>query len=228
MRADESALKGWVRCNALSLALAGLFAVSTIAQIAFGFAAYNEDRQRDGAGPLVLVEYLRSGHFLEAVFENWESEFLQMAVFVLLSVKLKQKGSAESKPLDEPFESDEDPRLHRHEPESPWPVKRGGVVLRLYENSLALAFFLLFALSLVLHAIGGLLKTNAENAIRGRAPETFWDYVMSSQFWFESFQNWQSEFLAVFAIVVLTIFLRQRGSPQSKPVSAPHSSTGGA
>jgi hypothetical protein len=203
-----------------------MFVASTAAQIGFGLFAYNDERQRDAFDAVTLSTYLVRGHFLEALFENWESEFLQMGVFVLLSVKLKQKGSAESKPFDEPFEGDEDPRLHRQDPDAPWPVKRGGAILRIYENSLALAFFLMFAISFVLHGIGGLLKNNEENLARGQAPETFWEYAVSSQFWFESFQNWQSEFLSVFAIVVLTIFLRQRGSPQSKPVAAPHAETG--
>ncbi|MET0594203.1 MAG: DUF6766 family protein, partial [Polyangiaceae bacterium] len=170
--------------------------------------------------------YLGSGHFLEALFENWESEFLQMGVFVVLSVKLRQKGSAESKPLDEPSKSDQDPREHAHERGVPWPVRRGGMVLVLYENSLAVAFMALFLVSFAMHAAGGYLRANDENAVRGVARESFADHLKSSQFWFESFQNWQSEFLAVLAIVVLTIFLRQRGSPQSKAVAARHSDTG--
>ena len=216
----------FVRENGLSLVLAVLFLASTAAQIAFGLAAYNDDRAHMGQSAVALGTYLTSGHFLEALFENWESEFLQMGIFVVLSVKLRQKGSAESKPIDESTESDEDPRSHAHEPGVPWPVRRGGVALVLYENSLAIAFSLLFAVSFAMHAVGGFMKTNDENLAQGRPPETFFAYWKSSQFWFESFQNWQSEFLAVLAIVVLTIFLRQRGSPQSKPVAAPHDATG--
>jgi hypothetical protein len=217
-----SSFATFVRENALSLALGAMFLASTAAQIGFGLLAYNEERARDGLAAVAIPAYLTSGHFLEALFENWESEFLQMAVFVLLSVKLRQKGSAESKPLDETTESDEDPRLHANDPNAPWPVRRGGIALVLYENSLAIAFFLLFAASFIFHAVGGFMKTNQENLAQGRPPETLVEYWTSSQFWFESFQNWQSEFLAVLAIVVLTIFLRQRGSPQSKPVAAPH------
>jgi hypothetical protein len=222
----RSALATFVRENGLSIALALLFVASAAAQIGFGLVAHNEERARYGLGALGLATYLTSGHFLEALFENWESEFLQMGIFVVLSVKLRQKGSAESKPIDEAFEGDEDPRDHANDPEAPWPVRRGGVVLALYENSLAIAFFLLFFVSFAFHAVGGFFKVNEENLAEGRPPETFWDYAMSSQFWFESFQNWQSEFLSVLAIVVLTIFLRQRGSPQSKPVAAPHHDTG--
>jgi hypothetical protein len=216
----------FVRENGLSLALTALFLVSTAAQIGFGLGVYNEQRGHGALPAVGLGTYLTSGHFLEALFENWESEFLQMGVFVVLSAKLRQKGSAESKALEERTESDEDPRLHNRDPNAPWPVRRGGVMLVLYENSLALAFLFLFVGSFVFHAIGGCLNVNEENLAQGRPAETLGEYWTSSQFWFESFQNWQSEFLAVLAIVVLTIFLRQRGSPQSKPVAAPHDETG--
>jgi hypothetical protein len=222
----SSSFATFVRENGLSLALAGLFLASTAAQVAFGLAAFNEERAHAGLAGVELGGYLVSGHFLEALFENWESEFLQMGVFVVLSAKLRQKGSAESKPLDEVNESDEDPRLHTSDPKAPWPVRKGGLVLVLYENSLAFAFLLLFVGSFVFHGIGGYLNVNEENLAQGRPAETLGEYWTSSQFWFESFQNWQSEFLAVLAIVVLTIFLRQRGSPQSKPVAAPHDETG--
>jgi hypothetical protein len=222
----SSALATFVRHNALSLVLTALFLAATVAQIGFGLAAYNEERAHDGLAAIGVGPYLTSGHFLEALFENWESEFLQMGLFIILSVKLRQKGSAESKPLDEADESDEDPRRHAKDPDAPWPVRKGGAWLVLYENSLAIAFFLLFVVSFVFHALGGYFKTNDENLAEGRPLETLGEYWTSSQFWFESFQNWQSEFLAVLAIVVLTIFLRQRGSPQSKPVAAPHADTG--
>jgi hypothetical protein len=227
-RADRnpSRFATFVRENGLSLVLAAMFLASVAGQIIFGLAAYNEERAHAGFTSVTLGTYLTSGHFLEAVFENWESEFLQMGIFIVLSAKLVQKGSAESKSLEEPNESDEDPRQHRQDPKAPWPVRRGGLVLVLYENSLAIAFVLLFVSAFVLHAVGGYFNVNEENLANGRPLETFGEYWTSSQFWFESFQNWQSEFLAVLAIVVLTIFLRQRGSPQSKPVAAPHDETG--
>jgi hypothetical protein len=108
----------------------------------------------------------------------------------------------------------------------PWPVRRGGIWLKLYENSLFIAFVLLFLASIVGHAFGGLDVFNDDLRENGRPAVSVWGYVTSSEFWYESFQNWQSEFLAVFAIIVLSIFLRQRGSPESKPVMAPDSSTG--
>jgi hypothetical protein len=216
-----------LRENGLSLVLLGLFLLAMVGQIAFGLGAYNEERVEQGRATVTVMTYLTSGHFLEALFENWESEFLQMGLFVVLSAALVQKGSAESKPLDEPFEGDEDPRDHRSDEGVPWPVRRGGWVLWLYERSLATAFAALFVLSFVLHAIGGLMQSNEERMTLGLPAQSLSDFVSSSQFWFESFQNWQSEFLAVFSIVALTIFLRYRGSPQSKPVAAPHSKTGG-
>ena len=215
-----------VRENALSLVLFVLFLVTAVAQIAVGMAAYNDERTERGREAIELGAYLTSGHFIEAFFENWESEFLQMGLFIVLSCKLVQKGSAESKPLDEPFEGDEDPRAHRDDPRAPWPVRRGGWILWVYERSLTLTFAALFALSFMMHAAGGRLHENEQRALLGHAPLSLFDVMASSQFWFESLQNWQSEFVAVLAIVVLTIFLRQRGSPQSKPVAESHQKTG--
>jgi hypothetical protein len=214
------------RENALALVTLALFIAALAAQIAFGLAAYNEERAEQGRVLVTLERYLTQGHFIEALFENWESEFLQMGVFVWLSARFKQRGSAESKPIDEAFEGDEDPRLHRGKPDAPWPVRRGGLVLWMYERSLSSAFFLLFGVSFVAHAVGGRLHDNEERALNGLPAQGLAQFMGSSQFWFESFQNWQSEFLAVFAVVTLTIFLRYRGSPQSKPVAAAHSATG--
>jgi hypothetical protein len=216
----------FVRDNALSIILILAFLLAAAGQVVFGLSAYNDERIENGRTAVGLFGYLATGHFLEALFENWESEFLQMGVFIVLSAKFTQKGSAESKPLDEPFEGDEDPRAHQRDPEAPWPVRSGGWVLWLYERSLAIAFLALFAMSFGLHAWGGLLKNNEERMSHGLSSQTLSEFVASSEFWFESFQNWQSEFLAVLAIVMLTIFLRYRGSPQSKPVAAAHSETG--
>ena len=167
--------------------------------------------------------YLTTAHFGEATFENWESEFLQMAMYVVLTVKLMQWGSAESKPLEGETDVDEDPRLHRNDPDAPWPVRRGGWVLAIYRRSLSLAFVALFLAAFALHAATGSRAYNAEQAMSGGTDHTTgWSYLLRSQFWFESLQNWQSEFLAVAAIVLLSIVLRQHGSPESKPVHAPH------
>jgi hypothetical protein len=190
-----------------------------------GWHVYNADQRAHGDQAVGYFSYLSTGHFIETTFENWESEFLQMASFVLLTAFLIQKGSAESKNADaDP--TDEDPRRHRHDPGAPWPVRRGGLWLRLYENSLLLAFVVLFVASMIGHAIGGAMAYSEEQQAHGEAAVSVAKYVTTSQFWFESLQNWQSEFLAVGAIVVLTIFLRQRGSPESKPVHTPTSHTG--
>jgi hypothetical protein len=216
----------FLRNNGLSLTITLLFLVSLAAQIATGLDQHNEAQSDHGRPAIGLVEYFGTGHFLEATAENWESEFLQMFVYVLLTVFLFQRGSAESKKLDEAEAVDRDPRRAQAKPGTPWPVVRGGWVLRLYENSLSLAFLLLFLISFVLHAVGGMRLYNEDQLAHGGSPITFSQYLGTSQFWFESFQNWQSEFLSVASIIVLSIFLRQRGSPESKPVDAPHSQTG--
>ena len=146
----------------------------------------------------------------------------------MLTAYLVQKGSAESRPLDDPAPQDEDPRGHRTDRNAPWPVRRGSeLILRLYENSLAIAFGVVFLLSLWLHAATGAAAYSEEQELHGGAAVTTWSYLGTSQFWYESLQNWQSEFLAVAAIIGGSIYLRQRRSAQSKPVHAPHSETGG-
>jgi hypothetical protein len=175
---------------------------------------------------VALGEYLRSSHFWEATSENWESEFLQMGAYVLLTVFLFQKGSSESKDPDKPCPQDKDPRDERDKPDAPWPVKRGGWVLILYEHSLLLAFLLLFIVSIAIHAAGGMRLYNEEQLGLGRQALSLGQYLTTPQFWFESLQNWQSEFLAIASMVLLSIFLRQRGSPESKPVAAGISATG--
>jgi hypothetical protein len=163
---------------------------------------------------------------MEATMENWESEFLQMFAYVLLTAFLFQRGSAESKTLDEAEPVDRDPRFSRHKRQAPWPVRKGGMALKLYENSLGIALFLLFAITFTLHAISGASLHSEQELQHGGQAVSALQYLGNSQFWFESFQNWQSEFFSIGVLVVLSIFLRQRGSPESKPVDSPHSTTG--
>ncbi|QNH11251.1 MULTISPECIES: DUF6766 family protein [unclassified Xanthomonas] len=207
--------------NGLSLVLLGLTLLFIGGQALSGHLAYNDELRQQGLAPLMFWEYLHSGHFIGALFENWESEFLQMGMYVLLTVKLRQWGSAESRPL---------PPDEEHETiapgTTPWPVRAGGLWLKLYERSLALAFGLLFLTSFVLHALGSWRHELAERAMQRLPAISLFEHVTGAQFWFESMQNWQSEFLAVFSLVVLTIWLRQKDSPQSKPVPAPHAQTG--
>ena len=219
-------MKRFLRNNGLSIVTFALFVVSLFAMSLTGHRHHNDEEIEHGGDPVGYGEYVSSGAFLEATMENWESEFLQMALYVILTAMLFQKGSAESKDPDKREAVDRDPRRTRHGPDTPWPVRKGGWVLRLYENSLSIAFALLFLATFVLHARGGALDYSEEQLQHGGAPVTTLEYMGTSRFWFESFQNWQSEFLAVFAIVFLSIFLRQRGSPESKPVDEPHTSTG--
>ena len=204
----------------------GLFTFSAIGQIAAGFPVHKEELVELGAPPLSLSGYLMSGAFVEAVFENWESEFLQMALFVVLTKSLHQRGSSESKPLSGEDDVDEDPRVARKKPNVPWPVKRGGWVLKVYERSLSLALGTLFIACFAAHAWGGARAYSEEQQLRGQAGVGLIEYLGTSQFWFESFQNWQSEFLSIGVLIYLSIYLRERGSPQSKPVAAPHAQTG--
>jgi hypothetical protein len=214
-----------LRDNGLSITMLALFLIFLVAQSVAGWKASNSDLEEHRQPPESYGEYLTSGSFVEATFENWESEFLQMGAYVVLTALLIQKGSPESKSPDGD-ESDQDPRDQRDDPEAPGPVRRGGLALTLYEHSLSAALFALFLLSFVLHALGGHAEFNQEQLLHGQAAVSLWSFVTSSQFWFESMQNWQSEFLAVAALIVLSIFLRQRGSPESKPVAAPHAQTG--
>jgi hypothetical protein len=216
-----------LRDNGLLLACLGLFAIFFAGMIISGTATYNHEQQEHGSREQVSVlKYLSTGDFVEATFENWESEFLQMGMYVVLTAFLYQRGSSESKPLNEPAPQDQDPREAPANQSTPWPVRSGGWVLALYEHSLAIAFFVLFFASWALHAMGGAKAFNEEQLQHGEAAISVWRYVTTSQFWFESMQNWQSEFIAVAAIVGLSIFLRQRGSAESKPVAEPHAHTG--
>jgi hypothetical protein len=215
------------RNNGLSIVLSVLFLVSLVGHGVSGWLAHNEDRLDHGQAELSLAGFLASSEFGETVFENWESEFLQMGFYVILTVFLYQKGSSESKKHDGTDEVDEDPNDHRDDPDVPGPVKAGGWRLSLYKNSLSLAFLGLFVVSFVGHAAAGARKYNEEQREHGSMEQlSAVEYMQTAKFWYESFQNWQSEFLAVLAIVLLSVWLRQWGSPESKPVHASHSSTG--
>lgn len=216
-----------LRDNGLSIILFGLFAIFLMGQSLTGWRTYDAQQEEHHEPTVGFGSYLTTGHFVEATFENWESEFLQMASYVLLTIWLFQKGSSESKPPGGDPERDADPKSVTDLERAPGPVRRGGWRLTLYGNSLGIALALLFVLSFVLHALGGARDFSAEQVAHGQRPVGTMEFMTTSTFWFQSFQNWQSEFVAVGSIVVLTIFLRQRGSPESKPVAAPHEQTGG-
>jgi hypothetical protein len=217
-------MKTVLRNNGLSLTFFVLFLIALVGQVFSGLAEYNQEMQQEGGQQAGLAQYLTSGHFIQSTFENWESEFLQMALFVVLTIFLYQKGSSESKdPEGGEEEVDREPVAKK---DAPWPVRSGGFILKMYKHSLSLMLFLFFAISFLLHWYGSLKDYNEEQALKNEPLESAMQYLGNSRLWFESFQNWQSEFLSVFAIIVMSIFLREKGSPQSKPVDAPHGETG--
>lgn len=212
--------------NGLSIVMFGLFFFAFIGQYLTGLQEFNGDQKAHGQPAVGYVEYLSEGHFIEATFENMESEFLQMSAYVFLTVFLFQKGSSESKTPGTIERVDVIAEDSRNDKNAPWPVRRGGLVLKIYQNSLGLAFAVLFLIAFVLHAVGGAKEYSQEQAAHGEPPVSAGGYLGTSRFWFESFQNWQSEFFSIGMMVVLSIYLRQKGSPESKPVDSPHDETG--
>jgi hypothetical protein len=209
--------------NGLIITFLLLTVLALFGQMHTGWKEYN-DFLKDYQQPAVAFgKYLTSGHFLQATFENWESEFFQMALFVWFTVFLRQIGSSESKKIGEEEEVDRQPKKHAN---APWPVKKGGLILQIYKHSLSISLLILFLISFALHWYGSHKDFNEKQLLEGKPIETMIEYLNNKKFWFESFQNWQSEFLSVFAIIFLSIYLREIGSPQSKPVDAPHDETG--
>jgi hypothetical protein len=208
--------------NSLSIVLLSLMLLSLVGQFFMGWKTLNKDLAEEGSSMLSLGAYVRSGHFIQATFENWESEFLQMMLYVVLTVSLRQKGSSESKSLEEKEDVDREPKVHAN---APWPVKKGGIWLSIYKHSLSLAFAILFIISFAMHFYGSMKEFNEEQVIKKEPTVTAVQYISGSRFWFESFQNWQSEFLAVASLVILSIWLREKGSPESKPVDMAHDET---
>jgi hypothetical protein len=209
--------------NSLSIAFLALAVITIFAQVFTGLQQYNDFLSEHNQNTVAVLPYLQSGHFLEATFENWESEFLQMAMYIWFTVFLRQKGSSESKQLSGMEEVDRQPKNH---PKAPWPVKKGGIILSIYKHSLTISLILLFIISFSFHLYGSNKDFNEQQILEGKSPETLITYLSNSRLWFESFQNWQSEFLSVFAIIFLSIYLREIGSAQSKPVDAPYAETG--
>jgi hypothetical protein len=225
---EEGGVRKLLIENGLSIVMGGLFILFLIAQSVAGWLYHNEEAREHGHALLAYLPYLMSGHFWGATLENWESEFLQMAAYVALTACLYQKGSAESRKLPAEGENpqDQDPSQERDQPDAPGPVKAGGWRLWIYERSLASSLMFLFLLSFWGHAVAGSREYSQEQMAHGHAAVGIWQFMGTATFWFQSFQNWQSEFLAVLAIVVLSIWLRGKGSPESKPVAAPHTETG--
>jgi hypothetical protein len=211
--------------NGLTIVLLLLFAGSIGGQWIAGWHVAAEDALRHDQTPMALSAYTVSPEFLSSVFENWESEFLQMAAYVLLTAFLIQRGSSESKDPDAP-PRDEDLASQALKPGAPAILRRGRLARALYAQSLGIALALLFLVSFVMHWTQSARAAAQEAIEHGEAAPTLLAYLGDPQLWFESFQNWQSEFLSTAVLVVLSIYLRQRESPESKPVAAPHSQTG--
>lgn len=209
--------------NGLTLFFLFLFVITLGAQALTGWKENNNEIKDKGGHELTFTSYLGTGHFLSATFENFQSEFLQMGMYVLLTVGLRQIGSAESKSLDEEEDVDREPKPS---PDAPWPVKKGGLWLKIYNNSLSLCFLILFLISWGLHLYGSWIDHNDQQVLMHKPQESLLKFIGEPIFWFETFQNWQSEFLSIVSIVFLTIYLRQKGSSESKPVDAPHLETG--
>jgi hypothetical protein len=206
------------RDNGLTLVLMLAFAGALLGMLLAGRAAFNETLAEHAQPAVTLSGYMVSGDFLSALFENWESEFLQMAAYVILTAMLFQRGSAESRDPDDPErENDALPRHLRG---------KGALVRWLYLHGLGVALVLLFVLSFIFHWLYSVRAHNLETSLHGSAPEGAFEYLASADFWFESFQNWQSEFLSTAVLVVLSIVLRYRGSPESKPAGAANAETG--
>jgi hypothetical protein len=217
-----------LRDNGLTLAFLGLFLGSLVLQAIAGHAAFN-DLQDGHDGPhLSLWRYVTSSSYAAAVMENWQSEYLQFTLFVLLTVWLVQRGSPESKELDKTGrESDAKQRVGGHADEdSPRLARARGLGRVVYENSLLIVMGTIWVGTWLGQSFAGATEYNADRLADHRAPIGWGDYVTSASFWERTLENWQSEFLAVGSMAILAVYLRQRGSPESKPVGAPHSATG--
>jgi hypothetical protein len=221
--ASRSATSRFVVENSLSLFFLAIFVAALIGQAIAGHNAFNEDQLEHKEATLSLWRYLSSSHFGQAVTENWQSEYLQFALFALATVWLLQKGSPESKELDKAgLESDAEQRVGRHATkESPRWARYGDLRTTIYSNSLIIVMAAIFLASWFAQSVTGWTTFNSERTEHGAQAVSWLTYIGSSDFWEATFQNWQSEFLAVGSFAVLAVFLRQRGSPESKPVGAP-------
>lgn len=222
------AVRRALRENSLGLAFGLLFLLALVGQAFAGHADVNGRQVADGLPTISMGRYLTSASFAVDVAENWQSEYLQFFLFIVLTVWLLQKGSPESKPLDEPGpESDEEQHVGRYAREdSPAWAKAAGWRRTVFSNSLGLVMGAIFVLSWLAQWVAGAAAYNEEQLGRLQDPVSWVAYLREPDFWNRTLQNWQSEFLAVASMVILSIYLRQRGSPESKPVGAAHTTTG--
>jgi hypothetical protein len=218
----------WLRNNSLSLFFGILFVAAVVGQSVAGHRAFNDEQLAHEEPTMSYGRYLVSSDFGEAVMENWQSEYLQFTLFILATIWLIQRGSNESKPpQDAGRESDRRQLIGEHaQRNSPLWAKVGGWRTVLYSNSLLLVMLALFFGSWLAQSFTGWTKYNDEQRAHGERTVSWAGYLERPDFWQKTLQNWQSEFLAVGTMAVFTIYLRQRGSPESKPVGAPHDQTG--
>ncbi|GAA3558350.1 hypothetical protein GCM10022197_12060 [Microlunatus spumicola] len=221
-------MRTFLRENALTLFFGGLLLLALVGQSVAGLAQHNGQQVADGQEAISYAQYLLSSDFATDVAENWQSEFLQFFLYVLATVWFVQKGSSESKkPGHGGRGTDEEQRVGVHAgPRSPAWARAGGWRLRVCSSSLGLTMGTIFLLCWLAQSVAGRASYNAEQLSAYEDPVSWAGYVTSADFWSRTLQNWQSEFLAVAAMAALSIFLRQRGSPESKPVGAPHDATG--
>jgi hypothetical protein len=218
-----------LRDNSLPLVFGLLLLVTLVGQALVGLAGYNEAARTDGLAGIDLWRYVTSSSFAVDVAENWQSEYLQFTLYILLTVWLVQRGSSESKkPEQAGLGSEQQQRMGAFaEPGSPWPVRVGGLWAGLYSASLTLAMGTVFLLSWAAQAVTGRVAFNEQRLRDLLDPLSLGEYLQHPDFWSRTFQNWQSELLAVGSMAIFAVFLRQRGSPESKAVGAPHEETPG-
>jgi hypothetical protein len=218
----------FLRANALSLAFGAVFLVTLVGQALSGVADVNQQQVVNGLEPVSLLDYVTSSSFGVDVMENWQSEYLQFFLYIFATVWLVQRGSSESKkPGEEGTESDQEQKIGRHADEdSPAWARLGGWRTAVFARSLGLLMGVLFLLTWTASSIAGWAAYNSEQLGNREDPVSYLGYLGAPDFWNRSFQNWQSEMLAVGSMAVFSVYLRQRGSPESKPVGAPHAVTG--
>ena len=216
-----------LRQHGLSIAFGIIFALALIGQSFAGLQVFNEEQVEHGQQAVTYLQFVTSSEFVVDVAENWQSEYLQFFLFIFATIWLVQKGSPESKqPGEEGIGTDEEQLVHEHaRPESPKWAKVHGWRHTLYSNSLLIVMGTIFILSWLIQSLSGVVVYNAEQAEHGESTVSWVEYLIGADFWNRTLQNWQSEFLAVGSMIALSIYLRQRGSSESKPVGAPHHAT---
>ncbi|MFJ6087842.1 DUF6766 family protein [Streptomyces sp. NPDC092369] len=221
-------MRRFVRDNGISLGFGIAFLLALAGQAIAGCAEFNNQLATDGLAQVGFLDYLASSDFAVDVTENWQSEYLQFFLYIFATVWLLQRGSPESKEMDKAGpESDKDQHMGEHAgPNSPRWAGIGGVRQALYSRSLGLVMATLFLLSWTAQSIAGVAAYNEQQLRQLQAPISWTHYIASADFWSRSLQNWQSELLAVASMAILSVYLRQRGSPESKPVGTPHTATG--